>query len=149
MALYFVQHGIAVAKEIDARRPLSPEGEQQVLAMARFLKSRGMAPTRIVHSGKLRASQTAMLLAEILGVTWVEIGQEMAPKDDANRFAARLAEDDSLYVGHLPHLQKVVSALVAGDPDAGIVRFRNAGVVCLESGGDHYEVAWYVVPQLC
>jgi len=149
MALYFVQHGVAVASEEDPQRPLTKAGKRDAVAMASHLQARGIHPSRIVHSGKLRAQQTAELMARELEVVKVETAAGMAPKDDAAAFAAGIKADDSMYIGHLPHLQKLVSWLVAGDADAEIIRFRNTGVVCLEPGDNHFEVAWYLVPALC
>jgi phosphohistidine phosphatase len=63
MRLCLVQHGAALAKEVDADRPLSEHGVRDVRRVAAFLKDAGIPVTRIVHSGKARAEQTAHLLA--------------------------------------------------------------------------------------
>ena len=44
-------------------------------------------------------------------------------------FAELLETDDTMYVGHLPHMGKRVSYLTTGDGDAGVVRFTNGAVV--------------------
>jgi len=149
MALYFVQHSVALASDEDPQRPLTEAGKREAVAMASCLLARGIRPSRIVHSGKLRALQTAELMARELEVLRVESAQGMAPKDDAVAFAAGIKSDDTLYVGHLPHLQKVVSILVTGEPDPNVIRFRNTGVVCLDTGERNYEVNWYIIPELC
>src|SRR5688500_9788627 len=63
MRLYLVQHGEAVPEQVDPQRPLSEAGRRDVQAMARLLAGAGIRPTRIVHSGKRRAQETAELLA--------------------------------------------------------------------------------------
>jgi len=54
-----------------------------------------------------------------------------------------------MYVGHLPHLEKAVSYLVAGDEKAGVVKFVNSGVVCVEKDDSGYHIGWYLVPSAC
>ena len=63
MKLYLVQHGDALAKDIDADRPLSEKGQSDVKRIASFLAGR-MEVSRVMHSGKTRAQQTAELLAD-------------------------------------------------------------------------------------
>ena len=49
---------------------------------------------------------------------------------------------------HLPHLGKLVSYLVADDEDAGVVKFVNGGVVCVEKDSTGYHIEWYLKPSL-
>ena len=53
--VYFVQHGIALSKDIDETRPLSDAGADEVNKVASMLKSNHIDVHKIVHSGKLRA----------------------------------------------------------------------------------------------
>ena len=77
MAYYFVQHGIALAKEQDIERPLSPEGRVGVLSVAKHLKQCNISLNTICHSGKTRARQTAELFAQQLAVdSVVELADE-------------------------------------------------------------------------
>ena len=71
------------------------------------------------------------------------------PGADVKGFAGALKEDDTMYVGHLPHLGKLVSYLAAGDENAGVVNFVNGGVVCIEKDGTGYHIEWYLRPSLC
>ncbi len=52
----------------DAARPLSPKGEKQSERLGRFLAGIGFRPDAILSSPKLRASQTADIVAGQLGV---------------------------------------------------------------------------------
>jgi phosphohistidine phosphatase SixA len=63
MRLYLVQHGDAVPERLDPERPLSASGRREVQAVARLLADTGVRAAHVVHSGKLRAQQTAELLA--------------------------------------------------------------------------------------
>ena len=62
---------------------------------------------------------------------------------------AALTEDKVMYVGHLPHLGKLVSYLVADNEAAGVVTFVNGGVVCLARDGAGCHIQWYLIPSLC
>ncbi len=64
MHLYLVQHAEAKPREDDHQRPLSDQGRADIQKVAAFLGDRGIPVSRIIHSGKLRARQTAEALAE-------------------------------------------------------------------------------------
>ena len=153
MRLYLVQHGAAKSKEEDTERALTDEGRQTVETMGRFLRSRGIRPARIEHSGKLRARQTAEILAGLIeppeGTPEVA---DIAPMDDVGPAAERLAglSEDVMTVGHLPHLARLATRLVVGDRgDRPVVRFQMGGVVCLERDeSDQWSVSWVLVPEL-
>src|SRR4051795_8674815 len=52
----------------DSERPLSPKGRRQAQRLGAFLAERGFAPDAIVTSPKLRARQTADLVADAIGI---------------------------------------------------------------------------------
>ena len=66
MQLYLVQHGASKSESDDPLRGLTDEGRQTVEQMAILLSSLGLALDRIEHSEKLRARQTAEIMAERL-----------------------------------------------------------------------------------
>jgi phosphohistidine phosphatase len=74
----------------------------------------------------------------------------LKPNDDVRSMAATLeAEPEAvMLVGHLPFLSRLVGLLVASDPDAVVVRFRNAGLVCLRYDGGGWSVDCAVPPEL-
>jgi hypothetical protein len=47
----------------------------------------------------------------------------------------------------MPHLNRLVSILVVGDPDREIVAFRQGGLVKLVRD-EGWRVAWILVPEL-
>lgn len=67
MAVYFVQHGLALSKDLDADRPLSVEGLQQVECVSTHLKKIGITVNKVCHSGKTRAMETAQIFAAEIG----------------------------------------------------------------------------------
>jgi len=149
MAYYFVQHGIALNKDQDPQRPLSPDGELAVTNVAKHLKRQSISLKAICHSGKTRAQQTALLFAEQLEVDNVMTLSGMNPTDDVAGFASTLQDNDSMYIGHMPHIGKLVSYLITGDENAAVVKFTNAAVVCIEQVESEFYIDWVISPAIC
>src|SRR3989442_4166078 len=63
MDCYLVQHGEATPEQDDPARPLTDRGRREVEPVAEAAKRSGVGIAEIVHSGKIRAPQTAELLA--------------------------------------------------------------------------------------
>jgi phosphohistidine phosphatase len=151
MELFLVQHGEAKSETEDPERPLTDRGVETVRRMSTWASRAGVRVAQIRHSGKRRARQTAEILAEQLrpprGVIAVE---GLKPNDDVHSVAATLrSEAESvMLVGHLPFLSRLAGLLVAGEPYAVVVRFRNSGIVCLHSREGHWSVDWAVPPEL-
>lgn len=135
MKLYLIQHGEAVAKEIDPDRPLSERGVHDVEKMARFLRQGGISVVKVVHSGRRRAQQTAQLLAAaLMPGGQPEPVEGINPKDDVTRFAEQLDDlpGDTLVAGHLPFMARLVAWLVTGSSESGVVDYQPGSVVCLK-----------------
>lgn len=152
MRLYLVQHGKACSKDVDPERPLTPSGRREAGQMAGFLNRAGVQVQRVVHSGKLRAVQTAELLAAGLGCgTSPEARDGIKPNDDpgAIDWERETAQGDVLVTGHLPFLGRLLALLVTGQDEPPLVAYRPGTVVCLERDqeGD-WAIAWMVRPEL-
>ena len=152
MRLYLVQHGDAVPEQVDPQRPLSAAGRREVEAIGRLLASAGVRSTRVVHSGKLRAEQTAELLAMACAPDHgVEASAGLSPNDPVKSVARAIASRpmDTMLVGHLPFMARLAGRLVTGDEHAEVVAFVPGTVLCLEpAAGDRWTVAWMVRPEL-
>lgn len=151
MKLYLVQHGLALAREVDPGRPLDPRGEQEVRKVADFLKQTGMSVDTIVHSGKMRAHQTAEILAEALLIRGeAEAIKGIDPNDPVQDFSRKvsLLKHDTMVVGHLPFMARMVSLLVTGQEEAEIVAFKPGSIVCLyHDSADHWLIQWMLRPD--
>jgi len=151
MKLYLVQHGEAISEEVDPQRPLTEKGFAEVSKMARFARTADLRVPGIWHSGKLRAKQTADLLAATLQPEeGVRERGGLAPHDPIEPVQKELAarQADLMVVGHLPFLAKLASMLLCGFL-ADLVIFRPAGVLCMERGPDHrWRFGWMVTPDL-
>ena len=146
MKLYLVQHGKAVSKEEDPERPLSEQGIQDVQVMASRLGAAGVRVTRIWHSGKARSAQTAELLAAaVFPRGEVEVITGIKPNDPVAEFAtdADVWDEDTLVVGHLPFMSRLVSLLTLKDAEHELVQFIPGSIVCLERlDHDRWVIAW-------
>lgn len=151
MELLLVQHGEAKAESEDSTRPLTDRGAETVRRVAAWASQAGVTVAQIRHSGKRRAGQTAEILAEQLrpgkGVIAVE---GLRPNDDVRAMAATLTGESEpvMLVGHLPFLSRLAGLLVAGEPDAVIVRFKNSGIVCLHRQEERWSIDWAMPPEL-
>ena len=149
MKHYFVQHGKAVSKDIDETRPLSDEGIDETLAIAKQLVKNNISISQICHSGKKRAAQTAEIIAAELGLSSTNVIEGLNPNDDVKSFSRNhLTQNtvDTMYVGHLPHLGKLVSYLLSNYETANCVTFQNSAVVCIDTIDNDASLLWYMTP---
>ena len=152
MALYLVQHGKCLPKEVDPRRPLTDQGADDVKRIAEVARGYGVRVATMGHSGKARAKQTAELIAKALGVTGAITQLEgIGPLDDASAFARGInPEDNRMIVGHLPFLERLTSWLVSGRAEPPVFRFQNGGIVCLDYFDDTqaWAIKWTLMPKI-
>ncbi|MCS6951449.1 MAG: phosphohistidine phosphatase SixA [Bryobacterales bacterium] len=152
MELYLVQHGPAKSEAEDPQRPLTEEGRRVVERMAAHLARLGLHLERIEHSGKLRALQTAEILATALRpVAGISETSGLAPNDDPETLHARLGQETAnlMLVGHLPHLSRLVSRLMGLPVDRPVVAFQMGSVVRLDrSDSEDWVIRWMLIPEL-
>lgn len=116
--LYVVRHAHAGDAEAwrgpDDSRPLSTRGENQVARLATFLQRTGARPDLILTSPKLRASQTAVPIAEALGVPVRSeplLGMQVDLLDLERLIAASGDPASVMIVGHDPDFSELVEEL--------------------------------------
>ena len=165
MRLYLVRHGDATRAEENPRRPLSAKGRGEVERMASFLARSGVRPRRVIHSGKLRAGETAAILARALAPgLMLEESEGLGPEDSpdkliaaANAWAeaaldgrggAGAAASDALIVGHMPFMARALAALVGADAAPEFAAFASGAVACLEMDEGRWRLLWLVAPEL-
>jgi len=152
MKLYFVQHAESKRREEDHTRSLSDRGWEDIRKTANFAREHlRIKVEQIVHSGKLRAKQTAEVLAEYLNPpNGVMTDTSLEPLADPKAWKKRLAETtgDIMLVGHLPHLSRLASYLLAGDETKEVIAFRMGGIVCLERDQQRrWTSRWMITPD--
>jgi phosphohistidine phosphatase len=152
MFLYLVRHADALKEEEDPNRALSEKGIHDITLIASYISQLNLHVLRICHSPKVRARQTAEILFEYLkpmkGLSEVE---GLAPLDSPDIWAARLqgTYDDTILVGHLPHLGRVASLLLCGKAEKNIITFRTAGIACLyRDDAGTWSLLWVLTPEI-
>jgi phosphohistidine phosphatase len=154
MKLYLVRHGAAAPAQENPEQPLTEKGRQDIQRLAVFLARSGVQVVRVIHSGKKRAQDTAVLLADVVGPGKVveEAEAGLGPNDSTDLLATATDAliEDTMVVGHMPFMGRMVSRLLAGAEDAISVAFEPGTMACLErsdnGGGWHLE--WMAGPKL-
>ena len=135
----------------DEERPLSDKGEKQADRLGRFLAGVGFAPDAIITSPKIRAAQTAEIVARHLGVT-VSVDERLAGAfgiDDIDRLLVDAGDPArAVIVGHDPDFSDLLGDL-CGLPDALMKKGAFARIDAerpLRPGGG--SLRWLVPPDL-
>jgi phosphohistidine phosphatase len=153
MRVYLVQHAESKSKEEDPERSLTEEGLQSITRVAEYARNHtGIEVKEILHSGKLRARQTAEVLADHLNPPGgIKAADGLEPMADPLIWAERIAttKNDIMLVGHLPHLARLSGLLLCGKDNQGIIAFQNAGIVSLAGdSGSGWKILWSITPSI-
>ena len=153
MEVYLVQHAKSRSKEEDPERPLSDEGFKEVEKVAAFAgRIPGVALRKIIHSGKLRARQTAEVMAASLHpAEGLEEVDGLDPLADPSIWAERMndGEGNIMLVGHLPHLENLAGVLLCGETGKKPIKFQNAGIIRMVRNPDsEWLIDWIIVPSI-
>lgn len=145
MEVFIVRHGDALAKQIDPDRPLSDEGLDEIKSVALKLKDKKIKLHKIVHSGILRAKQTAKIIQETLASNLpIEKSQHLNPESDTAHWFEKLNElsENVMLVGHLPYVSVLSSKLLKGE----VISFDTGYTACLSKNEDKWELKWIETP---
>jgi phosphohistidine phosphatase len=131
MRFYFFRHGIAEdAQEPDfddAARRLTDKGIERIQDAGRALVRLNIKPTRIYTSPRLRACQTAEILAEALNIP-VMVQEELNFGFNPSLIEPLIAdlggEDEVMFVAHEPDLSVTIADLTGG----GAVDMKKGGI---------------------
>ena len=152
MYLYLVQHAAARSKEEDPSRGLSEKGIEDIKKVATFTKGMKIEVHKIFHSGKMRALQTAQVMEDHIKMdTGIDETDGLAPMDEPEIWFSRLAEinENTMLVGHLPHLGKLSMLLICGNREKDIIDFEMGCIVCLKRSVDgNWTVDWIIKPGM-
>ena len=155
MELYLLRHAHAGDPGVwdgpDEQRPLSDKGEKQSDRLGRFLAGLGFAPDALITSPKVRAEQTADIVARHLGVP-VIVDSRLGGGRDLGAIEAILRDAGDpvrpVLVGHDPDFTDLVETLTG----SAAVTMRKGSFVRIDvpgplepSGG---TLRWLVPPDL-
>ncbi|HSP20509.1 MAG TPA: histidine phosphatase family protein [Myxococcaceae bacterium] len=99
----------------DAMRPLSDKGRRQAERVGRLLSDADEAPDLVVTSPKVRAAETAEIVAQMLGVPVVVDRRLEGPLDTEDLVAILAAAgpaDRPCIVGHDPDFSSLLGELI-------------------------------------
>lgn len=152
MRLYLTQHGRAKSKDEDPERPLTEIGWAETKKIALLLyANKNFRLNEIYHSGKTRSKQTAEMIGQHLEIpNKVNEIDSLNPMDDPTIWFNRIQDmnDDTMIVGHLPHLEKLTLQLLKDTENESIIKFQNSCVLCLERNNvSNWVIKWLIVPE--
>ncbi|QHG92693.1 phosphohistidine phosphatase SixA [Coxiella endosymbiont of Amblyomma sculptum] len=162
MKLFCVRHGHAerLSHHTD-ERSLTQEGIDAVSRIAVYLKQRKVQIMHLMYSGKLRAQQSAKILSEIVAISSIKNGKTatkvctlLEPEHSSVTPLVDLIKkwhENTMLVGHMPFLSRLVSALVLGNDSChcNILRLSPGTVVCLERTENfQWILDWIIHPDL-
>jgi phosphohistidine phosphatase len=152
MRLYLARHGDYINAADDFGRVLSERGRREIQAVANALSKKNVTLSNTLHSGKMRAQQSAEIFADtLMPSSIISMVEGLRPEDDPTTFeAAQFAsiEDGTMIVGHLPFMGRMVSHLLTGDADRDPHVFEAGTVVCLERGENgKWSKSWALHPS--
>jgi phosphohistidine phosphatase len=152
MALYLVQHGKSLPKDVDPEKGLSEEGIGEVVYIANVAKGHKINVECIRHSGKKRASQTAEIFEEVLKPAGgIQAISGLNPLDDVVEFSNTLeGRQNHMLVGHLPFMERLTSYLITGSIDMPVFKFQNGGILCLNHDPETNScvIKWALMPRI-
>jgi phosphohistidine phosphatase len=151
MKLYFVRHGKAAQNTSpDEQRPLTADGIESVKHMASLLKKIACQPIAIYTSPRVRALQTATLIADALGMQ-AEVNEACNFSFNAQMVMTicdGLDDDDEvMFVGHNPSMSEVVQHITGAT-----VELSTGAIACVT---DYYPpssknaiLKWLLTPKV-
>ena len=152
MKLYCVRHAEAVNAIENSERPLSLQGQEDMRKLAQHLLRQGLRVSQLMHSPRLRARQTAEILAQALkpqAITEAKTGLDENDSVEDLVESIQHWEDDTILVGHMPFVSRLVSALMIDEPFQHLIDFVPGTIVCLENYGDKaWLIKWVLTPEL-
>lgn len=153
MKLYCVRHGTAENPEVDMERPLTEQGRQDVEKVAMTMGARGLHVDHLMHSPKLRAIQTAEIVARSLQAEHVSQCEQLLDEmNDVEPLVEMIDawHEDTMLVGHLPFMHKLINALVLDDQHhEPIINYPPGTVVCLDRyNHDRWIISWLLSPDI-
>ena len=152
MKLYLVQHGEAFTEEENPERCLTDQGRSEVEKIGKFLKYAKVRLHAIEHSGKIRALETAEIIAENLEKEATLLEKDgLSPKAPVIVWRDELnnRNSDTMLVGHLPFLSKLAGLLLGNNELLEPLKFRYGCVVCLEKDAENkWILNWMIIPDV-
>jgi phosphohistidine phosphatase len=143
LKVYLVRHGKALPSSEDPAQPLSKEGRAEIENLARTLANLNIRVGKIVHSGKLRAEETAMIIADKIGpLAGIEKADGLSPNDHIDQALEMIkkAKADLMIVSHLPFLANLLEGLVRPAVTGELPSFGTGDLIGVEKAGKDWRI---------
>lgn len=150
MRYYFVRHGIAEdLSSSDFARELTKRGRRRIASAAKVIKQLGVQPSAIFASPRLRALQTAEIIAEELELQVtvseaVNFGFDLS--DVLSLTRGMRYDDEFMFVGHNPDMSVLVSEMTGSD--VGMKKGGLARVDVYDRDDGRGELVWLIAPKV-
>jgi phosphohistidine phosphatase len=146
MKIYLVRHGESIFSGNDNKRPLSHQGRNDILNLANFIKPLNIVVKEILQSKKLRAKETAEILAPCIQHGAIQTNENLDPDSDPQIWFQQLnhQNEDLMLVGHMPFMGKLVALMISGFSDKNIVAMKTGTMICLEKIENEWIISWMV-----
>ncbi|QPC84291.1 phosphohistidine phosphatase SixA [Phototrophicus methaneseepsis] len=151
MKLYLMRHGQASnMADSDHARPLTQKGEERTKSTAKVLAKLEITPTAIYASPRVRAQQTAAIIAEALNMT-VTTQESLNFDFDLKALEKILGEQedpdhDLILVGHNPSMSDVLQQLTGVNTN-----MKTGAIACIEVDLEILRASmlhWLVTPKI-
>jgi phosphohistidine phosphatase len=150
LKLYFLRHAHAEDSAVsDHERRLTEKGIRAASSVSQLLATLGLQPSKVYSSPRVRAKQTAEIVAAALGRE-VEIREEVNfgfGLPAVTTLIEGLKEDDEvMFVGHEPTM-----SLTIGEITGGRVQMKKAGfarVDTVSASPIRGELVWLLAPKV-
>lgn len=143
MKLIFIRHGLAeghfnLDQDADFMRTLTEEGIKRLKKTIKLFKISQKKIDVIFTSPLARAVQTAEIIWEHFRDSDLEMMADLDILDDPVHLVEYISflPTDGIYafVGHDPHLTKVIASLLALHPEHDFLTLKKGGICVLEGG---------------
>jgi phosphohistidine phosphatase len=151
MRLYFLRHGHAEDGGMgsDHDRALTADGVAHLHTAATVMHQLEIRPAVIFSSPRVRAQQTAEIVAKTLGAD-IQIREEVNFRFDAQavrRLINQLDDaDEAMFVGHEPSMSMTVRALTGAD-----IQMKKGGLARIDLVNRHTSrgvLVWLLAPRV-
>ncbi len=150
MRLYFLRHAEAsYDAATDHDRPLTQRGIERTRTAAKVMQKLDVNPVHIYSSPRVRAVETAQIVAEALGKT-VEVRDGVNFSFNVNAVRALIdgltERQDVMFVGHNPSMSEVVSELTGAN--VSLKKGGLARVDVFSPSLEGCELVWLITPKI-
>ena len=150
MKLYFVRHGEAEdLAPTDHSRELTERGKERINKSAQVLKRLGINPKAIYSSPRIRAKQTAQIIADALDME-ISITEEVNFGFDSSNIKTLIkkfnSNDEIMFVGHNPDMSQIVHKMAGASVSMKKGGFARIDVINHKTRRG--DLVWLIAPKV-